>query len=135
MNIIKYLISPKYRLFRRKVDDVQMAMWELEFKIGKARHIREGVRVDRDRVLELMHLAKEALAKPDLDAEKRKEQETLMAQYEEAKKKYEGQLKMIDDQIVGVPADGDNPGQQGLNDTMKAYAELREMYRDHLKRV
>lgn len=128
------MLSRKYRYFARKVVAVQNSIWEVDFKIAKSRQIREGVRQDRDRAVEAAQQITAAIAAAVDDAQKAELEKQHEAQLEN-KRRYEAQIKMIDDQINGVPASGENPGQEGLMDTLKAYAELREMYKSFLNSI
>lgn len=134
MNIYKWLTSYKYRFFYKKLSGVQAAIWENEFKITKSRQLREGIRQDRDHALA-------TVANLDNNIKNEKNEENLkMLEAEKAKlldnaKRFEAQMKMVDQQISGVPASGDNPGENGILDTIKSYAELREMYKDYLTKI
>lgn len=138
MNLIKWLFSRKYRIFYKKFRDTQVAIWEQEFKVAKSRQVREGIRTDRERAIDAL-----AQVSASLEGAKQKKQpkETIQSlekektYFAESVKRYEAQMQMIDDQIRGVAASGDNPGQQGINDTIGMLAELREMYRQFLKDI
>lgn len=134
MNIFKWLTNNRYRFFYKKFKSVQYSIWDLEFKVSKSRQIREGVRQDRDRAIDASQRVAAAI-EGIKDATKRKELEAEKTIVEDNAKRYESQMKMIDDEISGVPAKGDDPGRQGILDTIKAYAELREMYKDYLTKI
>lgn len=134
MNIYKWLTNRKYRFFHKKLKGVQAAIWEHEFKIAKARQLREGIRQDRDHALATVANI-DANLKTEKDAEKLKVLESDKAKLLDNAKRYEAQMKMVDNQISGVPAEGENPGENGILDTIKSYAELREMYKDYLTKV
>lgn len=133
MNILKYLTNRKYRFFYKKINDVAAAIWEMEFKINKSRQVREGVREDRDRAVENVNSLTAQI--PNANEEIKKRMETDLAVHSDNVKRYEAQMKMIDDQIAGVPASGENPGQQGLMETVASYVELRNMYKSYLKTI
>lgn len=116
------LFNQKHRLFSRKIKDVTNSIFEVEFKIHKSRQMREESRLLRDRAVEQVGMIKvrvEAAPTPELEAD--------LKLSEEAKEKYEGQMKMIDEQIHGTEE------QPGLMDTLKGLTELREMYKSYLK--
>lgn len=125
MNIIKQVTSRKYRFFLKKIKDVQYSMWDLDFKIMKARQIREESRQMRDRQVEALQMAK-AAPKPDEDALKQLEQNI---------KGYEAQMDLVDQQIQGVKPTDDEPGQSGLVDTVAGLANLRELYKEYIKQI
>lgn len=134
MNYIKYATNRKYRIFAKKIKDVDATIWDFEFKVAKSRQVREGVRQDRDRAVEAaLHVGRQLEAKPagvDL-----KKLESDKAALEDNAKRYEAQMKMVDEQINGVPAKGVDPGQQGILDTIASLVELREMYKSYLNTI
>ena len=136
MNILKWLTSEKYRFFYTKFRNVQKSMWELDFKIAKARGLREGIRQDRDRAIEASgnidnRLKSGETLDADTSAQLLKQKDDLL----DSVKRYEAQMKMIDNQINGVPAEGENPGENGHMDTLGSLAELRVMYKDYLNQI
>lgn len=134
MNILKYATSKKYRVFAKKMRDVQISIWELDFKIAKSRQIREGVRQDRERMMgALVNL--EAAYKDEKDKARLATLDTEKAALTENARRYEAQIRMVDEQINGVAAEGDNPGQEGILDRIRALAELREMYKQYLTTI
>lgn len=134
MNIFKWLTSRKYRIFTKKIKDVEVSLWEYEFKVAKSRQVREGVRQDRDRALENAKRLEVALAGVKDEAEKEKMTSSIVTHAENAKR-YEAQMKMIDEQISGVPASEGNPGQEGIIGIMASLTELKKMYIDYRKSV
>lgn len=134
MKVLKYLTSKKYRFFAKKVRDVQYNIWDLDFKVAKSRQVREGVRQDRDRCIEAVQNIETKIkeAKEGDDIQKLTAERDGIA---DNARRFEAQMKMIDDQIQGVPAEGTNPGQQGINDTIRSLAELRNMYREHMAQI
>lgn len=126
------MFNKKKALFKRKIVDVQNSIWEMEFKVFKARQLREDSRQQRDRAVEAAGNISRLLL-TEKDEAKKKGMEAEKAKFDERIKQYEGQMKLIDDQINGISAVGDNPGQQGLMDTIRGLVELRQMYKDHLK--
>lgn len=134
MNIIKHITNRKYRFFARKVKDVTASIWEYEFKVAKSRQVREGVRQDRDRSLEAVAQIQARIG-GSTDPEEMKALEMEKAVHEDNAKRYEAQMRMIDEQINGTPVNGEDAGTQGIMDTIAGLAELRLMYQDYLKRI
>lgn len=128
------LFNHKYRFFKKKLLNCQEAIWENDFKVAKSRQIREGVRQDRDRIADTIHSLGVQL-KTETDKKKKSQLEESIKAFEDTKKRYEAQMKMVDDEINGVPASENDPGREGINDRIKAYAELREMYKSYLKSI
>lgn len=130
--MLKKLFNKKYRFFSGKVFDVTRSIWEYEFKIAKTLQVREGIRQDRDRAIEAI-IQIDARLKGSKD---KKEKDVLTKELDGMKenvRRYEAQMTMLDNQVNGVKAEGNNPGEQGLNDTIASLAELREMYKSYLK--
>jgi hypothetical protein len=44
-------------------------------------------------------------------------------------------MKMIDDQINGRKATNEDPGEQGIMDTLASLAELKVMYKDYASKL
>lgn len=132
--MLKNLFNKKYKLFAKKIRDVQNSMWELEFKIHKARQMREDSRLRRDRAVESVHqINKELTGVTDKD--KIQQLTTEKAGQEALVKSYESQMRMIDEQIQGVEGTDETPAQVGLNETLKGLAELRQMYKEYIKTI
>lgn len=132
--MLKQLFNKKYKLFAKKIRDVQNSMWELEFKIHKARQMREDARLRRDRAVEAIHQINKQL-ETEKDKDKIQQLNTDKQQNEAFQKSYESQMRMIDEQIQGVEETPDSPSQVGLNETLKGLAELRQMYKDYIKTI
>lgn len=127
------ILNKKYWFFKKKISDVTKSIWEIEFKINKSRQMRESIRQDRDKMVEYVMQVETAIKGSENDPEAI---ERYTKELEGAKSnigKYEGQMKMLDDQIVGIPANGEDPGENGLSDTVKGLLELRLMYREYIK--
>lgn len=132
--MFRYFISKKYRFFHRKLYQVQASIWETEFKISKSRQVREGVRQDRDRAIEALHQI-EARTKGEQDTHKKGELEKEVEAFIANVKRYEAQMKMIDDQIKGAAGDETHEPIVGLMEQLKSYIELKLMYQDFLRTV
>lgn len=131
MNILKYVFDAKYRFFARKVKAVTKQIWDYEFKVEKTMQIREGIRRDRDSLIDAQHKLEAAFKAAPND----KKVEADYLAVNDNIKRFEAQMKMLDDQINGVPANGDNPGENGVNDTIASLAELRQMYKQYLTKI
>ena len=128
------LFNRKYKVFNRKIQDVDVAIWENEFKIQKSRVLREQIRGDRERSLTAAGQIAERI-KEVKEKDEKKKLETEQKAHEENAKRYEAQMRMIDEQINGIPANDENPGQAGIVDTLASLAELKQMYKDYLKTI
>ena len=128
------IFNTKKRFFKDKIDQVTKTIWEMEFKVEKSRQVREGVRQDRDRSIEAVGHVKARIEASQDEAEKdnlKKELEGL----EDSVSRYEKQMKMIDDQIVGSNGDKDNEPVIGILEQIKSLTELRNMYKDYIKKI
>ncbi len=121
-------------MFAKKISDVQISIWELDFKVAKSRQIREGVRQDRERAVEALQQVTAKLAGTANETDKAALQKEADG-FTENVRRYEAQIKMIDEQIVGKPAAGEDPGVEGINDRIRALSELREMYKQYLTTI
>jgi DNA-directed RNA polymerase specialized sigma subunit len=131
MHILKLLIDRKYRFFAKKIVSVTKQIWDYEFKVEKTLQVREGVRQDRDKLIDARHKMEAQLkAKPD-DVELQKE----LAATVDTINRYEAQMNMLDSEIFGVAANGDDPGKEGVNDIIGSLAELRKMYKEYLRKI
>ncbi len=140
VNAFKYLFNSRYRFFIKKIRSVQRTIWDNEFKIAKTRQVREGVRQDRDKTVEALqqievmlksHEEGKAVLVDEVLAKIKEDQ----AKIADDKQRYERQMIMLDREIYGAPAQGEDPGQQGVVDTLKALTELREMYSDYANKL
>lgn len=134
MNIFKWLFSRKYRIFKKKVRDVDVSLWEYEFKVSKSRQVREGVRQDRDRAVENVKRL-EVIMKEEKDAQKLALYVVEKDKHADNAKRYEAQMKMIDEQVSGTPANDEGPGQEGIIGIMASLTELKKMYVDYLTKI
>lgn len=125
------MFNAKKKFFKRKIKAVTCQIWDLEFKVEKSLQVREGVRQDRDRMNDAKNKVEAALkAKP--------KDEALLKEFEgivDTIKRYELQMKMIDNEINGVKAEGENPGQNGIMETIDSLAELRRMLKDYVAKI
>lgn len=125
MNIVKYITHKKYRFFQKKIKDVTASLWELDFKISKARAMREASRQARDNSMQMLNLLKKN-PKPDQEQ---------ITQEEARVKGYEAQMSLIDGQINGVPATPEADEVKGLMEYMDGLADLRAMYIEYSSKI
>jgi len=121
MNLYKHITNPKYRFFHRKIADVTRSMWELDFKIAKARSMREESRRARDNAVEMLSNLKKM---PESEEQKKKVEEQ-----ENRVKGFEAQMALIDSQING------SEEQTGLMQHLDGLADLKAMYRDYVTKI
>lgn len=127
------MFNAKKSFFKKKLVDCQKVIWELEFKIAKSRQLREGIRQDREFAVENVAQIEARLKQKDISKEEKEQLETSLAIHKDNVQRYERQITMVDNEINGIPANGEDPGQEGIKDRIAGYAELREMYKSYLK--
>ncbi len=128
------MLNKKKKFFKNKIESVEKAIWDIEFKIAKSRQVREGVRQDRDRSIEA--IAKiEAAIKGTEDKDIKKKLEEELAAITSNKSRYESQMQMIDDEINGGKPSEVNPSGAGLIETIAGYNELRLMIQDYITKL
>jgi hypothetical protein len=135
MNILKYILSKKYRFFLEKRYAVQATIWEMEFKVNKSRQVREGIRLDRDKTVENINQLEATLKVPGKKEEEIKKLESELAMHKSNKERFEKQINMIDAQINGGQQSEDNPAGIGILEQMRSLVELQGMYDDYMSRI
>lgn len=130
MNIIKWATNRKYRLFAKKIKNVQMTIWEFDFKVMKSQQIREGVRQDRERAVEALQQVEaqlKAAPTPELEAQKKGFLDNIA--------RYEKQMQMIDRQVQGFNGSETEEPVVGILEEIGSLSELREMYKQYLTTI
>lgn len=140
MNILRYIFNWKYRLFIKKIWDVRQSIAEFEFKVAKSRGLRESVRLERDRAIEALQVVENKLKLHMGMTAENFTQSNEMLEKEKAGltnqvQRFEVQMKMIDEQINGIVANGENEGQMGILDTIQGLVELKGMYKSYLQQL
>lgn len=132
MKILKYLTSRKYRLFVRKMRAAQESIWDIEFKLYKARQLREESRLGRDRANDALYKVAASLKAPGADVKKLEEEKTKL---EAEVKGYEAQIDLVDIQIKGIHGSDQYEDQNGIIETLEGLASLREQYKDFASKI
>lgn len=133
MKIFKYITNRKYRLFIRKIRAAQESIWDIEFKLYKARQLREESRLARDRANDSLFKVNEALKTAKGDVQKQLEEEKT--QIEAQVRGYEAQIDLVDMQIKGVHGSDQYEEQNGIIETLEGLASLREQYKDFASKI
>lgn len=133
-----YLFRPTPRSirshFKGKVKAIREMRWDLEFKVFKAREIREQVRDQYDGQSNMkFHITKQ-LEAMDKNAKEREGLEKQLPTIEDNMKRFESQMRMIDTEIEGAAPTEDNPnGQVGIMEQIASLRELETMTEDYIK--
>lgn len=128
------MFNTKKKFFKSKITDVDRYIWDLEFKIEKSRQIREGIRLDRNRALESV-VQLDTQLKNTTDEKEKEGLEKQKQELVDKANRYESQMKMIDNEINGGQPTEDNPAGIGIMEKIKSFIELREMYKDYIKKI
>lgn len=129
------LFNRKKRYFLGKFWTLQRQIWELEFKKHSTLEIRELIRFDRDRLMESVDALNVELKKEHKDGTK-EELEKRKAEFEDTIKRYEAQMKMLDEEVTGLPYKSpEDPGKQGIDDTIASLMETKKMVEGYMKTI
>lgn len=123
------MFNKKKKFFKDKIKEVEKTLWDLDFKVFKARGMREESRQHRDRSVEQLNSVSSFVGK-EKDPATLEKLEAEKKFFTEDVAKYEAQMKMIDDQI-----NGNNEGEQGILEVMKALGELKRMYTEYASQL
>lgn len=124
----------KKKFFQEKIERVRCDIWELEFKLEKARIMRESARKGRDRSIEAMNFAEKTLEETKAKDEKKKVQSQIDALKEDIKK-FESQMTLVDHRINGFSGDEVHEPVVGILEQIDAFVELREMYKNYIQKI
>lgn len=130
------IFNRKYWFFKSKIKRVTYQIWELEFKISKSRQVREGVRQDRDRAIEAsQQVTAQVQGATDTTSAEFANLVHMLETSSDNVKRYEAQMKMVDDQINGSNGDETHEPIIGIVEQIKSLVELKEMYKQYLKEI
>lgn len=116
-----------------KIWNLQRQIWDFEFKKHSTLELREQIRIDRDRQMEQLDALSLEIEKSH-KADTKKELENRLSQAKETVGRFESQMKMLDEEVNGVPFKSpEEPGRQGINDTLGSLAETKKMVENYLK--
>ena len=128
MNIIKRI--RRWLHYGRKMRVTEMKRWDLEFYKVKLKEVREGQRMEYDRIKETLDAAKTRLerekAKEDGDKTIKENLAKLIEQQTQDTKNLETQMQTIDNQIEGVG---------GVNENVSGLITVNQMLRKHRNKV
>lgn len=127
------LFNRKKRYFLGKKWTLQRQIWELEFKKHSTMEIRELIRLDRDRLKESVDALNVELGKEHKD-ETKKELESRKVVLEDTIGRYEAQMKMLDEEVQGLPYKSpEDVGKQGIDDTIASLMETLKLVESYVK--
>lgn len=136
---MKLFKSKKYKYFNKKLQNVEYAILDQEFKRFKTLEIREEIRQNYDNIKARIALLKtkheeeekKGLSKPDLD---RIDDDKVRAEAE--RDRLEKQIKGLDREVYGAkPDQEDHAGYDGIEQTLESLHELVGMIKDYMKNL
>lgn len=137
VEVILSLFSEKWakkRHYSRKIQVTKMKMWDVEFLREKMRMMREGFRVEYDRIKEIVDAATIRLA---AEKEKQDPDKTICTNLENLIKRHEPDMQQFIKQMEGIDAQIEGPleGQTSLNDTIDGYRTVMGLLRDFKRKL
>ena len=134
------MFNKKKRYFKKKLQAVQNAIFDLEFKRFKTLEIREGIRKEYDNLrsrLEVLNTqiekesAPKGLRETAIDEFKRLEDQKVILEKDIETKK--NQMEGLDAEVNGLAASAENQATPGINHQLDAYRELAGMIKEYVK--
>lgn len=129
----------KKKHFKKKFQDVDKTIWDMEFKRFKTLEVREEIRQEYDNVRSKIYaLESQLTTEKDKDKKTPKEELNKVKDQLEILKKdeqrYKDQMQQIDIEVQGMKANAEYPnGLAGINQTLDSLRELKDMIRDYIK--
>lgn len=113
---------------------------DLIFKRYKTFYVREQIRQEYDNLKSRLEVLKTQIAsekdKPSLSEDERKRLEDQEALHNKDIERKVEQMKQLDIEVNGAKPSNELPeGHQGLNDTMEALRELRNVTKKYIKEL
>uniref|UniRef100_A0A6H1ZTC4 Uncharacterized protein n=1 Tax=viral metagenome TaxID=1070528 RepID=A0A6H1ZTC4_9ZZZZ len=113
--------------FKQKIEGVQKAIWDFQFKRYKTQTIREEIRQGYDNLK-----SKLSVFSAKTNTETSPEKQALEKEIEKSIQ----QMKVLDIEINGSGSSQEYPeGIQGVNQQLDALRELQEMLKDYIKQL
>ena len=134
------MFNQKKRYFKKKLQAVQNAIYDLEFKRFKTLEIREGIRKEYDNLRsrqEVLNVQIEKESAPTglretaIDEFKRLEDQKVILEKDINTKK--NQMEGLDAEVNGLAASAENPATPGINHQLDAYRELAGMIKEYVR--
>lgn len=137
------MFNTKKKYLKKKLQAVQYAIYDLEFKRYKTLELREGIRKEYDQLRsrqEVLNTQIEKESAPNglrntaINEFKRLEDQKVLLEkdVENMRKQMEG----LDIEVNGAKASPEIPeGHQGINQQLDAYRELVLMIQDYTKKI
>lgn len=135
-NILEFVLSlfsekwAKKRHYTGKMFNLKRKIWDVEFLREKMKMMREGFRVEYDRITEIVDAAKLRLKteKENTDPDK-----TTCTNLENLIKRHEPDLEQLKKQMEGI--DGQIEGPQGLDEAIDGYRTVHGLLKDFKRKI
>lgn len=120
----------KRRHVQRKIRMSEQKMWDLEFLRDKLKAMKEGFRMERDRLMEMVDASNLRL-----EAENKKEDpdKTIKDNLERLKEKYEPDIKQLETQMDAI--EGQITGAQGVEEGIDGYRTVIGLLKEHKEKI
>ena len=129
------MFNKKVKFFKEKLKRIEKSIWDLEFKLTESRKVREGIRLDRDRIVETQGLMNTKLEDKTLTEEARTKLEQDLTKAKDTQTRFERQMQMLDNELNGKIATETEDGIQGVNYQIESLVSLREMTKNYIKKL
>ena len=139
MNIFK-LFNWKYRYFLKKLDGIDKMIEDLVFKRYKTAYVREQIRREYDHMRSKMEVLKTQIKSekenptmPEGDIKRLDDDEVRLNVQIDRKK---AQMDQLDIEVNGTNPTAELPeGHQGLEQTLEALRELKNVTKEYIKQL
>tara|TARA_Y100001949_G_scaffold171282_1_gene173511 strand:+ start:838 stop:1221 length:384 start_codon:yes stop_codon:yes gene_type:complete len=118
----------KRKHYKRKIRVMYQKRWDLEFLKEKLKAMREGFRVEYDRIKEIIDAASVRLEE---EKKKDKSDQKIVDSLTNLKKKQEPDIAQLKKQIEGI--DGQIEGPEGVNEKIESYRTVAALLKKHIK--
>lgn len=115
---------------KRKMEMTQKKIWDLEFLREKMRSVREGFRVEYDRIKEMLDAAERRIKQ---EREKEDPDRTIIESMERMKDRFEPDMKQLEEQMGSI--DKQIEGEGGINEGIEGFVTVLGLLKEYRKKV
>lgn len=129
--------TTEWSYFKKRVEDAQKLIWDMQFKAFKTMEIREEIRHEYDMMKSRVASLEGQLANFPVDGNKDElaRLEDTKKKSEEDCKRFELQMKQLDDEVKGAKPSNENPeGITGIYQQIDSLKEVKGMVEDYMKK-
>ena len=122
--------AKKYSFFIRKMEHAQKKIWEIEFLRENLKSMREGIRIQYDRVQENLDAAK---IRQEMELKKEDPDKTIKESLQKSIDKFTLDSNQFLNQMQGL--DAQIEGEEGTNKGIESYHSVLQLLKDHIKKI